>query len=422
MSSAALPREGLPARRANALERLARRSVRARLARIRRGALALDEGLGAVWFGDPAHPVKATIRVRDPGFYRALLLRGGVGAGEAWMDGLWHCDDLTAALRVAAMNRSFLADLERGPARLAGAALRLLHARRRNTRRGARHNVAAHYDLGNEFFARFLDPTLTYSCALFERESMGLEQAQRAKYDRLCRKLALCPRDRVLEIGSGWGGFAIHAASRYGCRVTSVTISRAQWELARRRVAEAGLAGRVEIQLRDYRDLSGRYDKLVSIEMIEAVGAANLVAFFRACRAHLESDGLMALQAITIPEQDWEASLRSVDFVKRHVFPGGQLVSLGSLLRAMAGATDLRVTHLEDLSPHYATTLARWRERLGESRDAVRRLGLPERFLRMWEYYLCYCEAGFAERATGVVQVLLAGPDARRAPVLGALA
>jgi len=402
--------------------RLARRILRAGLTHLREGGLTLVERGASHRFGSPGHPLQARIVVRDPRFWGAVVRRGSLGAAEAWMEGWWETDDVADVVAVVARNRSFLEQLDRrGAARLLRPVLRVLHALRRNTRRGARRNIAAHYDLGNDFFALFLDPTWTYSCAVFERPEMTLEEAQTAKYERLCRKLRLRPDDRVLEIGGGWGGFALHAASRYGCRVTTATVSREQLALARRRVAEAGLEDRVDVVFSDYRDLEGRYDKLVSIEMIEAVGAAHLDAFFRVCGERLAPDGLFALQAITTADRDYARSVRNVDFVKRYIFPGGQLVSLGAMGDAVARTTRLGLVHLEDLTAHYAETLARWRRNLLAQRDRARALGLDERFLRMWEYYLGYCEGGFRERANGVVQMVFAGPEARVAPLLGAL-
>ena len=286
---------------------------------------------------------------------------------------------------------------------------------------GSRRNIAAHYDLGNEFFELFLDPTLTYSSGIFETPEATMEEASIAKYERLCQKLRIGPDDHVLEIGTGWGGFALHAAGRYGCRVTTTTISRRQYELASKRVDEAGLADRIEVLLEDYRDLSGSYDKLVSIEMIEAVGHEQLDTFFGVCGERLKPDGVMALQAITVPDKDFEAHARSVDFIKRYIFPGGELVSVGSVNAAASRATDLRLTHLEDLTPHYAETLRRWRTRMFQNLPRMRALGLDDRFLRMWEFYLCYCEGGFEERSIGLVQAVLEKSGARRAPVLGSL-
>jgi cyclopropane-fatty-acyl-phospholipid synthase len=338
------------------------------------------------------------------------------------MRGEWTASDLTALLRMLARDAGVLAGFDGGLARAAEPVRRLLHWLRRNTRRGARRNVAAHYDLGNEFFSLFLDPTLTYSCGIFERAGTSMEEASRAKYDRLCRKLALEPGDHVLEIGTGWGGFCLHAASRYGSRVTSTTISAEQRALARERVEAAGLADRVTVLDRDYRDLEGRFDKLVSIEMIEAVGAEHLPAYFRACGERLTPAGRAAIQAIVIPDAHYERARRTVDFIKRYVFPGGHLPSVGALVDAAARASDLRLAHLEELTPHYAETLRRWRARFLANLDRIRALGYPEPFLRMWEYYLRYCEAGFEERTIGLVQLVFERPGCRGRPVAELLA
>jgi cyclopropane-fatty-acyl-phospholipid synthase len=281
------------------------------------------------------------------------------------------------------------------------------HWLHRNTRAGSRRNIAAHYDLGNDFFELFLDETMMYSCALFERPDMSLAQASTAKLDAICRKLALGPQDHVLEIGTGWGGFALHAARGAGCRVTTTTISPAQYELARERVRAAGLGDRITVLLEDYRDLKGTYDKLVSIEMIEAIGHEYFGEFFRRCAERLVPGGPMLLQSITIAEDHYARARDEVDFIKRYIFPGCCIPSAGALVQAMSASSDLRVVDVEDIGPHYATTLARWRENFLARRDDVRALGYSAAFARMWEFYLCYCEAGFAERALGDVQMLL---------------
>jgi cyclopropane-fatty-acyl-phospholipid synthase len=252
-----------------------------------------------------------------------------------------------------------------------------------------------------------------YSSAVFESPAMSLEEASVAKLERVCRRLDLKPGDHVLEIGTGWGGFALHAARHFGCRVTTTTISRRQHELARARIAAAGLGERVTLLLEDYRDLSGRYDKLVSIEMIEAVGHEYLETFFAKCSALLTDEGMLLLQAITIADQRYDSARKSVDFIRRHIFPGSCIPSVASLSRAVARASDLRLFHLEDIGPHYATTLRMWRKNLFGNLEGVRALGLSEEFIRMWEFYLCYCEAGFAERALGDVQALFVKPCAR---------
>jgi cyclopropane-fatty-acyl-phospholipid synthase len=327
---------------------------------------------------------------------------------------LWECDDLVALVRLLARHRDLLDGVETGIARLGGMAMRGLHALKRNTRLGSRRNIAAHYDLGNELFALFLDSRMMYSSAIFVRPDESLDIASHRKLDRICRKLDMQPSDRVIELGAGWGGFALHAATHYACHVTTATISREQFDLARERVAAAGLQDRVSVVLRDYRDLEGTYDKLVSIEMIEAVGHQYLDTFFGKCAALLQADGIALIQAITIADHRYEHALRSVDFIKRHVFPGSFIPSVSAMLDSSARASDLRLINLEDIGPSYALTLRHWRQRFLASLDAVRRLGYDERFVRMWEYYLSYCEGGFLERTIGTAQLLLARPGNRR--------
>jgi cyclopropane-fatty-acyl-phospholipid synthase len=353
------------------------------------------------------------VDVLDPGFWPAVAVGGSVGAGEAYTDGLWRCDDLVGLVRLLLRNRPVLEAMEGGLARLSAPLRAMLHWINRNSRAGSRRNIAAHYDLGNAFYRLWLDETLMYSCAIFERPDMSLAEASTAKLARICRKLALGPGDRVLEIGTGWGGFALHAAGRHGCRVTTATLSREQHELATRRVADAGLADQVEVLLCDYRDLHGRYDKIVSIEMVEAIGAAYLETYFRQCGRLLAPHGAMLLQAITIADQRYEPALKEVDFIQRHIFPGGFLPSVTALTAAMTRGSDLRTVHLEDIGPHYAETLARWRGNFFAQLERVRSLGFDERFIRMWDFYLAYCEGGFRERDIGTVQMLLAKPGWR---------
>jgi cyclopropane-fatty-acyl-phospholipid synthase len=290
-----------------------------------------------------------------------------------------------------------------------------------NGRHRSRRNVHSHYDLGNDFFEHFLDPTLTYSCGVFEREDSSLEEASIAKYDRLCRKLSLQASDHVLEIGTGWGGFALHAARHYGCRVTTTTLSDRQLEVARDRVRRAGLDDLVTVLHEDYRDLRGRFDKLVSIEMVEAVGRDYLGTYLGACAERLEPHGAMALQAITIDDRHYERAARTVDFIKRYVFPGGFLPSVTAIADAATRCSDLRVSHLEELTPHYAETLRRWRARFLTNRRKIRALGYGEELLRMWEFYLAYCEGGFEERHIGLVQMVLTKPGPDAAPACAAL-
>jgi cyclopropane-fatty-acyl-phospholipid synthase len=397
-----------------ARERAARRVVHALLARVRGGTLELRE-VGAVrTFGTPAGapPLHACIEVRDPAFHTALL-SGGAGAGRAYMDGLWDCDDLVALVRIAARA---MPRLDRWRERLLPLTAPVRHTAwrlRANTRERAGERIAAHYDLGNTLFSRFLDETMLYSAAIFERPESTLHEAQLAKLDRICRRLDLRPGDRLLEIGTGWGGLALHAAGRYGAHVTTTTISREQYAHASAAVRAAGLEGRVTVLRQDYRDLRGRYDKLVSIEMIEAVGWEHLDTYFAACSALLEPHGAMLLQAILHPHRVFRVEKAAKGFIREFVFPGGTLPSMHAIERSLARRTDLRAVALDDITPHYARTLACWRERFRDAWPELRTLGYDERFRRMWDLYLAYCEAGFRERRISDVQLLLAKPAYR---------
>jgi cyclopropane-fatty-acyl-phospholipid synthase len=386
------------------------------LASLAEGELSIVERGHTQRFGQPAPDLlAATIHVHHPAFYRRLLAGGSIGAAESFMDGEWTTDDLTALVRLMARNQQATGALETATRFIAQPLLKLGHALRRNSTAGSRRNIAAHYDLGNEFFALWLDPTLAYSSAIFERSEMSLHEAQLAKFDRLCRKLDLLPSDHLLEIGCGWGGLAIHAATHYGCRVTAATISREQFALATERVRRAGLADRVTIVCEDYRRLTGQYEKLISVEMIEAVGHRYLPTFFAACSRLLKPDGLMALQVITIADRLYDRYLRSVDFIQRYIFPGGHLPSIAAMTGAIKSSSDLRLIQLEDLPSHYARTLAAWRTTFFQSENKLRDLGLDDRFLRMWHFYLAYCEAGFREEQIGLAHLVLAKPRRRQA-------
>jgi len=412
MAEAAADAPSRPSR----MQRLARRLLLQRMGRLEHGALEVHDAEGTRRFGTEAGTpgLHARIEVLHPQFWADAAFGGTSGAGEAYIHGLWKCDDLTALVRIMVANRHVLEEVDGGAARLAGLGRRLGHWLNRNSRTGSRRNIAAHYDLGNELFALFLDPTMNYSCGIFESPDATMEQASIAKMDAICRKLDLQPTDHLLEIGTGWGGLAIHAASRYGCRVTTTTISREQHALAAERIRAAGLGGRIELLLRDYRDLEGSYDKLVSVEMIEAVGHQYLDTYFRSCSKLLKPDGLMLLQSITIRDELYEQALKSVDFIQRFVFPGGFLPSVAAMSASLARTTDLQLLHLQDIGLHYATTLRKWRGRFFTRLDAVRALGYPDSFIRLWEFYLCYCEGAFLERNIGNVQMLLAKPRNRR--------
>jgi len=393
------------------MQTFGRKLIFGKLTELRHGCLKIREGDQTWQFGRGDCPIR--VEIRDPDFWRAVAFGGSVGAGEAYMEGNWLCDDLTGLVRLLLRNREVLDGMEGGLARLSIPLRTLFHRLNRNTRTGSRRNIAAHYDLGNDFYRLWLDETMMYSSAVFEQPGLTLAEASTAKLERICRMLALQPSDHILEIGSGWGGFALHAAGRHGCRVTTITLSRQQFELARERVEIAGLADRVEVHLADYRDLDGQYDKLVSIEMVEAVGADHLATYFRQCDRLLKPDGAMLLQAITIADQRYKKALKEVDFIQKHIFPGGFLPSVTALTAAMTAASNLRTVLLEDIGPHYAETLAHWRSNFFDKLDAVRALGFDERFIRMWEFYLCYCEGGFRERDIGTAQMLLVKPGWR---------
>lgn len=403
---------------AGAFDRFLRQQLLGQLNQLQHGRLLLTDDGEQLEFGDATTDLQIHIEILDPAFYRAVATHGSVGAGEAYMDGLWRCDNLVGLVQLLVRNRDMLDGMESGLARLGSIAMRGWHSLRRNTRDGSRRNIAAHYDLGNDFFSLFLSPDLMYSSAIWADESDTLETASTRKLERICRKLDLKPTDRVVEIGTGWGGFALYAAQHYGCHVTTTTISREQHALASERVATAGMSDHVELLLEDYRDLRGQYDKLVSIEMVEAIGAPYLDTYFKQLGALLKPDGLALLQAITIEDHRYAQALTSVDFIKRHVFPGSFIPSINALLASKTRSSDLALIQLEDFGHSYALTLKAWRERFMAQLPQVRVQGFDERFIRMWEFYLAYCEGGFREHSIGVAHLLLAKPGSRRAELL----
>ena len=347
-----------------------------------------------------------------------MVFGGSIGAGEAFMQEYFECDNLTNLIRLMVRNQAMLDGIETGLASITSPIQSWLHRINKNTQQGSRRNISAHYDLGNDFFRLMLDPTMMYSSAIFEKPDQSLEDASNAKLKRICQKLDLKPADHVLEIGTGWGGFAIYAAKNYGCQITTTTISQAQYTLALQRIKLAGLEDKISVLLSDYRDLTGTYDKLVSIEMIEAVGHQFYNAYFGQCGKLLKADGMMLLQAITIADQRYASAIKSVDFIQRYIFPGSCIPSVTAMLNSITKSSDLRLFDLDDIGPHYAKTLAKWRDNFFENIAEVRKLGYPETFIRMWEFYLCYCEGGFEERALGDVQMLLVKPSNRRLSML----
>lgn len=381
------------------------------LAGIRAGRLDLEWVGGAQTFGDPEAELRARVRIRDLRAFQAGLLQGEVGLGEAFMAGWWETDDLVAVVRIAVRN---MAAFDQGGGWLASlgkAANRLLHRRRRNHVEGSRRNIGHHYDLGNDFYRLWLDPSLAYSCAYFQTPGQGLEAAQVAKFERICQKLQLTADDHLLEIGTGWGGFALHAAKTRGCRVTTTTISRQQFEYARDLFQREGMADRIDLRLEDYRHLDGQYDKGVSIEMFEAVGLAYYDAYFRAVDRLLRPGGRFLLQTITMNEQHFPSYIRQSDWIQKHIFPGAELASVSRMVASVGRCTTMSLHHLEDIGLHYAHTLHAWRDTFRARLDEVRGQGFDETFIRMWDYYLAYCEGAFAERHIGDAQLLLAKPD-----------
>lgn len=398
-------------------QRAAFGAVRARLDRLERGVLWLrlpDSDLRA--FGDEPTGPTALLAVHDWRFFTRLVLGGDTGAGESFMDGDWSSPDLVALVRLFLANESAL-ELRGFSGGLRRLADRALHLTRRNTRRGAKRNIRAHYDLGNEFYRLFLDPSMTYSAAVFPSEEASLEAAQREKYRRLADRAGVRVGDDVLEIGCGWGGFAEYAAGEIGCRVTGITLSLEQAAFCRERMARAGLDERVEIRVVDYRDLGGRFDAIVSIEMLEAVGHEWLGEYFATCDRLLAPGGRAAIQVITIPDQIYDRYRRSSDWIRKHIFPGGHLPSLGAMQRAIADRSSFVVEQVENIGLHYAETLRRWRLAFMRRLDEVQALGFDERFVRMWEFYLGSCEAAFAHRKLGNLQLVLARPGEARGPV-----
>ena len=392
------------------INRLAKHAVTTRLDQLCNGTITLHDSIAQTSHGSDADQRQALMHIHDPRFYREAVLGGGLGFAESYMAGDWDTPNLTELLRIFVRDIKVAHENDSGLAQLRKPLLRAGAFIKRNTLQGSRRNIAAHYDLGNEFFALFLDETMTYSSGVFESPQDTLYDASVNKLDRICRKLQLTPDDHVLETGTGWGSFAIHAAKNYGCRVTTTTISKRQHEIAKQRIEEAGLSDRVTLLLKDYRDLEGQFDKIVSIEMIEAVGHKYLETYLGACSRLLKDDGQMLIQVISMPDQRYKDYLKTTDFIQKHVFPGSCCPSINALSSAVTNATDMRWTQYEDFTYHYAMTLEHWRVRFEDRIDEVRALGYPEQFIRMWRYYLCYCEGGFLQRAISTVHLVSRKP------------
>ena len=404
--------------------RFLRRKIHQQLAGITGGRIHLVDSLGSVLLGNDNsdNAIHVRLNISSPEFYRQIALNGSVGAGESYMDSQWHCDNLVGLIRLLAINRDLLDGMESGTAKIGGWLMKAAHSFTRNTRAGSKKNIAAHYDLGNDLFKLFLCKNMMYSSAIFTEEKETLETASDRKLERICRKLDLKPEDHLIEIGTGWGGMALYAAKNFGCKVTTTTISKEQHALASKRIAEAGLSDRVTLLLQDYRDLEGTYDKLVSIEMIEAIGHQYLDTYMAKCTSLLKPDGLALIQAITIEDHRYEQALHSVDFIKRYIFPGSFIPCVNAMVNAAAHAGPLRLLNLEDIGPSYARTLHEWRKRFMSQLDQVRALGYDDRFIKMWEFYLAYCEGAFIERTISDVHLLFARTQNRRPEFLPATA
>ncbi|EIW90183.1 cyclopropane-fatty-acyl-phospholipid synthase [Alishewanella agri BL06] len=394
-------------------DRLCRKFTLNFLSQLRHGSITVIEAGEAQQFGDADAELKTSITVTDPAFYQKLVLAGSVGGGEAYIHGFWRCDNLTALVQIFARNLDVLDKMDSTWARLSRPMLKLLNFRNRNTISQSRRNIAAHYDLGNAMYQLFLDPSMMYSSAVYPTADSTLEQAQQHKLQQICERLQLKASDHLLEIGTGWGSMAIYAAQHYGCKVTTTTISQQQYDYTKARIAEVGLQDKITLLFEDYRLLTGTYDKLVSIEMIEAVGDDFLDNYFEKCSSLLKPDGIMVLQAITMVDHRYQQYVREVDFIKRYIFPGGCLPSISRMASAVANKTDLVIRQVQDIGFDYARTLKDWCDNFMAQRDAVHQLGYDDNFIRLWHFYLCYCEGGFRERATSAVHLVLSKPQNR---------
>ena len=404
------------------LDKVARKIILGYFKEIKEGQITVKENSDHMVFGEvtPKFPVKATIEVQNSRMYMDIAAKGLNGSADAFIKGWWTCDNLTNLVRIFTRNRDTANKFESGIANLAIWALKLSHSCRRNNLKESLRNIHAHYDLGNEFFSTFLDDTRMYSCAIFTKPESSLHEASITKIDRICKKLNLSPTDHLLEIGTGWGGFALYAAKNYGCRITSTTISQEQFIFSENLIKKNGLQDQVTILKKDFRELEGQFDKLVSIEMIEAIGHRLYKTFFQKCGQLLKPEGLLAIQAITITDNLFHESKDFIDFIKQYIFPGSCIPSISALCSA-ASSSDIKLFHLEDITPHYARTLKEWRTNFLKNKSRIKNLGFTNPFIRLWLFYLCYCEGGFIERQIGNVQMVFTKPLCRRDSILPAL-
>ena len=377
------------------------------------GFLRILDGDEEFHFGDVKSELKADVQIFSPEFYVFMGSGGLLGVTESYTAGYWQSNNLVSLIQIIIQNKDVMSQLDSGWARLFKPVNQYIHSFRQNSLGGSKKNILAHYDLSNEFYQLWLDETMTYSCGVFDNKSSTLEEASVEKLDRICRKLQLTDQDSVLEIGTGWGSFAIHAVKNYGCKVTTTTISDAQYELAKERINQEGLTDRIILLKDDYRKLTGQYDKIVSIEMIEAVGHEYVPAFFKIVSSLLKEDGLFVMQGITYNDQNFDVYKNSVDFIKKYIFPGSCLISVSQVTETMKKYTDLSIVHLEDITVHYARTLKIWRENFQSSIPSIKALGFSSAFIKMWDFYFVYCEAGFRERHIGDYQFVFSKPGAR---------
>lgn len=400
------------------LNRLFRKSIASRCKTIKQGYMEVTDCSGkTMQFGDPMSDLTVSLEIHNPRFYRRVVTEGDLGVAQALIDGDFSCNDATNLVQLFIRNLDLTDRLEQPGARIIRQFKRVGHWLRRNTVRRSRKNIEAHYDLGNDFYSLWLDSTMNYSSGVFKSQNDSLESASIEKMDRLCRRLNLKPTDHLLEIGTGWGALACYAAEKFGCRVTTTTISQQQFELAKQRVRDRNLQDQVEVVSKDYRDLEGTYDKIVTVEMIEAVGHQYYDSFFEKCQSLLTPEGQMMMQAIVIADRRYESHIRNVDFISQYIFPGGSLPSISKLTTTASEVGGMRVVELVDITPHYAETLRRWRENFMKQLPAVRDLGYDSKFIRMWNYYLCYCEAAFEERQINTVQMMFSKQSCKLDPL-----
>lgn len=409
-------KQARPVRRV--LDRFAKRGVLATLESITQGHLTIIDNDQVFQYGNANQSnLTVTITVRNPAFYSAVAFGGSIESGESYFMGDWDCDNLTDLVRLLLINREVLDNMDSGMTNIKSTINKGLHWLNRNSQEGSRRNISAHYDIGNDLFKLMLDKSMMYSSAIYPNEHATLEQASLHKLDLICKKLQLKDTDHLVEVGTGWGAMAIHAAKYYDCQVTTTTISQQQYDYAKQWVAEEGLEGKITLLFEDYRNLTGHYDKLVSIEMIEAVGLDNLDTYFEKCSSLLKADGMMCVQGITIADQQFEQAKKQVDFIQKYIFPGGSLPSVTAMCQSIMNKTDMHIFDLEDIGAHYARTLSDWRKHFFQQESKVRELGYNDQFIRLWEFYLCYCEGGFIERSISTVHLLLTKPGNRRAPI-----